>query len=574
MFSNKKCSSETKIETKLVLSNLREIGDKRFYREKEIDDIKEAILDHYIMQFCAYGRSLPSITITFFHNTKKKEERFISPDDVPQPSVEDQEIEVPLCKMSPDMKRIETTENNVKIKIKSFKLLSSQVKRNAVKVTCKKEIVESVKVRMDCLPAEMEINSRRFLFLLSSDYFDENVGDTRDSFEILNKTDFKKKAKLHGGITPQVVLDDIEAGVSLKASEMFAEISQQKENHELQLQELKNTYMLSEESLVDANINDSVEDILARAYAYDARLIAKQDAEYQDKVKKLNTLDPTSETYEEDLERLIKDLSKTIPLQSKEALSRYVTRRALVLDLFHKLVNKDTDVQKNADRSIDEKLIHNLVFRQYTDDTANSDVWLLNEDYLHYKGCSEIKLKDIKVDKKKLFRDIIDEKEQEYIKSLGEDRYAKRPDILLFPSEHKCIIIELKSLDANISHYLHQVSQYASFIRTYTTDDFYIDTFYGYLIGEGFSPKDVRAADGDFKYDPKFNFCYRPSKNVSHLEDMSGKQDGSIYMEAMSYSELLKRAISRNESFKKKLFPTRVEEREDSSKENEGGEKE
>ena len=69
----------------------------------------------------------------------------------------------------------------------------------------------------------------------------------------------------------------------------------------------------------------------------------------------------------------------------------------------------------------------------------------------------------------------------------------------------------------------------------------------------------MRAADGDFKYDPKFNFCYRPSKNVSHLSDLSGKQDGSIYMEAMSYSEMLKRAKKRNESFKEKLMPTVVE---------------
>ena len=110
-----------------------------------------------------------------------------------------------------------------------------------------------------------------------------------------------------------------------------------------------------------------------------------------------------------------------------------------------------------------------------------------------------------------------------------------------------------------INHYIHQVNQYASFIRTYTTEDFYIDTFYGYLIGEGLRPEDVRAADGDFKYDPKFNFCYRPSKNVSHLSDLSGKQDGSIYMEAMSYSEMLKRAKKRNESFKEKLMPTVVE---------------
>ena len=64
---------------------------------------------------------------------------------------------------------------------------------------------------------------------------------TRDSFEILNKTDFRKRAKQYGSIIPQVVLEDIETGVSEKASEMYSEIHQQKEIHEQQLQELKDT---------------------------------------------------------------------------------------------------------------------------------------------------------------------------------------------------------------------------------------------------------------------------------------------------------------------------------------------
>ena len=112
--------------------------------------------------------------------------------------------------------------------------------------------------------------------------------------------------------------------------------------------------------------------------------------------------------------------------------------------------------------------------------------------------------------------------------SLGEKRLNKRPDILLFPSEHKCVIIELKSLDANVSDYLGQITQYASFIRSYTTDDFRIDTFYGYLVGEALEPKDVRAVDNDFKFDPKFNFCYRPYKSIAHLGDDTGSQDGAM----------------------------------------------
>ena len=103
------------------------------------------------------------------------------------------------------------------MKIKSYKLSQGQLKKNSIKVTCKGEVVESVKVKLDCLPADMQIGSSFFLFLLSSQYFDNRVGDSRDTLEILNKTEFKKRAKQYGMIEPQIVLDDLQEKVSNKA---------------------------------------------------------------------------------------------------------------------------------------------------------------------------------------------------------------------------------------------------------------------------------------------------------------------------------------------------------------------
>lgn len=551
-------SDTEEVKTRLTLYSLREASDKKFYKDKTIDEIKSAILDHYLMQFCAYAEQLPSININYIQYDKVVESRVISKDDIPVPTVEDKTIEIPVSKISEDMKRIELTDDNIPITVKSFKLPSNRVKRNAVKVTCKKELIDSVKIKMSCLPPELSIEDQHYLFLLSSEYFDENIGDTRDAFEILNKTDFKKRAKFYGSITPQILLDDIEEKVNETAVELFTEISEQEEIHQQRLQDLRTTYMLSEEALADADINDSVEDILSKAYVYDAKLIAKQDAAYQEKVVQLESLDTTSDTYKDDLEHLVEELTKSIPLQCKESLSRYVTHRSLVLDLFDKLIHKETQVQREAERKMDEKLIHNLIFTQHSEDSASSDIWMLNEDYLYYRGYSEHKLSEILIDGKPLFKEIVDEEEERYLNSLGEHRLTKRPDILLFPSEHKCVIIELKSLEANLSNYLLQITKYASFIRSYTTDDFYIDTFYGYLIGEALEPKDVRAADNDFKYDPKFNFCYRPSKSIACLWDESGHHDGTIYTEALSFSVMLERARKRNESFKNKLFPPKV----------------
>ncbi len=559
----KNINSEAEIQTKLTLDELREKSDIKFYNSQSIQDIKDVLLNHYILYFCVNRNSLPQISINYYHGTNIIASRTIAIEDIPTASHEDEIIHIPVSQMSSDMKRIESSNNNVDISIKSYKLPQGQLKKNAVKVTCKGEVIDSVKIKLECLPSDMQIDSSHFLFLLSSPYFDEHVGDTRDTLEILNKAEFKKRARQFGSIEPQIILDDLEAKVSDKASEMYKEIASQQEVYEKQLAALKQTYLLSDAALEDADINDSVEDILKKAYTYDARLVAERDAAYHTKLEELNGLDTRSPTYKEDLQRLVDDLTRSIPLQDKETLSRYVTHRRLVLDLMSKILNRTTNFQNiNGGRNEDEKLLHNLLFTQHSEDTGNSDLWMLNEDYLYYKGYSEHRLNQIEINSKKLFREEITEEEERYLTSLGEDRRIKRPDILLFPAERKCVIVELKTPNTNLSLHLNQINKYAYFLRNFTSNDFIIDTFYGYLIGEALEYRDVRGADGRFKFDPKFNFMYLPNAPVVFEDDPTGKQDGSLYMEVLTYSVILKRAERRNEAFTTKLFPKLKEEEE------------
>lgn len=545
---------EQEIRTCLKLNGLRTKSDISFFNSKKIEDIKKEILDHYILYFCSKRNNLPKITINYFHIEQIIASREISLVDIPEVSHEDETISVPMSTISSDMKRIESTEQMVDVTIKSYKLPQGQLKKNEIKVTSKGEVIDSIKVKLECLRPDWLIDSSYFLFLLSSSYFDERIGDNRDVFEILNKTEFKKKAKQFGTIDPQIVLDDLEEEVGKKAGEMYSEIALQKNNYEAQLTALKKTYLLSDEALAEANINDSVEDILKKAYAYDARLIAKSDAIYYSKQNDLDKLDPSSPTYKTDLEEVVDDLARSIPLQQKESLSRYVTHRNLVLDLMSKILNKQLDVQQRTGRNADERLLHNLIFTQHSTDTGNSDLWMLNEDYLHFKGVSECPLNQIEIDGQKLFKEEVSEEEERYLTSLGEDRRIKRPDILLFPSEHKCIIVELKTPNTNLSLHLSQIKKYAYFIRNFTCDDFVIDKFYGYLVGEALEPRDVRAADGNFKEDPKFGYMFLPYSPIIYENDTSGKYDGSLYMEILTYSVILERAKLRNKAFTDKLF--------------------
>ena len=552
--------TDSEQRTELFLDELRTKSDIRFFNSLEIQDIKNAILDHYILYFCANKSVLPDIKISYYHGTDLVASSQIQPKDIPEVSHQDETIFVPISRISSDMRRIETSDKKIEVTIKSYKLSQDQLKRNSVKVTCKGEVIDSVKVKLDCLPSEMLIANSFFLFLLSSQYFDENVGDNRDTLEILNKTEFKKRAKQYGQIEPQIVLDDLEKSVSIKAGEMYSEIKKQKELYKTQLALLKKTYLLSDEALAETDINDSVEEILKKAYSYDAKLIAKRDAIYHSKLEELNSLNTCSPSYQEDLQRLVDEMTRVIPLQDKESLSRHVTHRRLVLDLMAKILGRETLIQKQENtRNEDEKLLHNLLYAQHSKDVANSDLWMLNEDYIYFKGVSDTPLNQIVIDGVKLFKEEITEEEERYLTSLGENRRIKRPDILLFPSERKCIIVELKTPTTNLALHLDQIKKYAYWIRNFASDSFIIDTFYGYLIGEALEPRDVRAADGHFKNDPKFNFMYLPSTPIVYENDPTGRQDGSLYMEVISYSVILQRAEQRNEAYTSKLFPPQQE---------------
>lgn len=538
--------------TQVKLIELRDKNDVKFFNNLTISDLKQKIIDHYILFLCTNRESLPKIDIKFYHLSKCIAHTDITLSDIPMPSKDDAVISISKSRISEDMKHIEASEEKVDIKIRSYKISSNILPKNSIKVTCKNEVVDSVKLKIGSLPADKIIDGSHFLFLLSSDYFDNQIGDTRDHFEILTKADLKKIAKSQGYISEQLVLDDLAEGVNSVAIRLYDEIAKQEEEQQRIIKSLRETYLLSEEALAEVCPNDSPDDIVRKAYAYDAKVNANRDMNIQKSIDQIRNLNPSDDSYQKDLDKMVADLSSNMSLKDKESLSRYVTHRKLVLDLMQQILDRQLECQGiEGKRVVDEKLIHDLLFRQHTDEPGSSDLWMLNEEYLYFKGVSEYRLNQIIFNGKKLFREEISEEEERYLTSLGENRAIKRPDILLFPSERKCIIIELKTPDTNLALHLNQINKYAYFIRNFSTEDFMIDTFYGYLIGESLEPRDVRAFDGDFIYDPKFNYCYRPSKKIP---DDTSSHDGSLYTEVMQYSVILKRAKMRNNVFINKLF--------------------
>jgi hypothetical protein len=204
------------------------------------------------------------------------------------------------------------------------------------------------------------------------------------------------------------------------------------------------------------------------------------------------------------------------------------------------------------------------LFKKHSTVPSESDLWIINEDFIYFTGNSDLPLTSVEIGGERFLKDSFTEEEERYLASLGEDRKLKRPDVLLFPDEGKCIILEFKKPDVNVSDHMTQITKYASLILNFSHERFGFSTFYGYLIGEAIESRDVRAADADFVEAYNWDYLFRPSKNVFG-ED--GRNDGSLYTEVIKYSTLLKRAQRRNKIFIDKLTANMSEE--DTGEENE-----
>lgn len=536
------------VRTIVRMTSPIEEKDAKDYAHFSSSDIKDQLIKHYLIHFCSIKDCLPEINIIYLVNNVEKEREQITTDEIPSPTISDVTIQVPMYKISEDMKRIENVDGEVvSIDILPYKINSNSLITSEIKITSKGEISETTKIKLTCIAPDVSLDGYRYLFLLKSDYFDQLEGDERGNINIVDKTEFKRVAKSQGYITPQIVLNDIQDKVNEKAKEVYDEILEQNHKFKERIEQLKRNYLLSEEALGDLALSDSTEDVFKKAYMYDAKILARENAEYEDSLSALNQLDPSSDDYQEGLSNIVDQLVTSIPIHNRVALSKYVIRRKMVIELMDKVLNRMLVCQNNRKRNEDEKLLHNLIFKQHSDNPLSSDLWLINEEYMYFKGTSECVLSKVTIGGERIFRDDFEEEEERYLTSLGENRKKMRTDVLLFPSEGKCVIIEFKNPNVNISEHLNQVSKYAYFLRNFTKPEFKFLTFYGYLIGENIEKRDVRAADGDFKTSPNIDYLFRPMRNIP--DDSGTNQDGSLYMEVLQFSALKERAEQRNRAF-------------------------
>lgn len=267
-------------------------------------------------------------------------------------------------------------------------------------------------------------------------------------------------------------------------------------------------------------------------------------------------LDPTSTEYSEKLAALSNKLLEKIPAQNKDELARYIIRRDILIELLSLTLNNRLSIQakwegNKADgigvRQDQEGILHNILFKRKAKGIPN-DLWIFNEEFVHFEGCSDLSLDQIEIQGRKLFRDDIDINEA--LESVGLVIGAKagllRPDIFLYPEEGKCILIELKAPSIDLSQCCDQIQKYAKLIANYAVPEFQFKQFYGFLIGEktGFIPD-------RYKKSPYGKYWIYPSEPINDVQ--TGMPIADIYQEIVQLSGMVERAEIRNRSFAEKL---------------------
>lgn len=331
---------------------------------------------------------------------------------------------------------------------------------------------------------------------------------------------------------------------------MYPNVKKIKSEKDIELQKLKKRFLISDEIFDKVtkklSINASSDEIFTEFYKAEAEVLAQRDIEISKKIDAVISIDTSSKNCMQELDKLSEEIVKLLPLQNRNSLVQYVARRKLVLKAFKGILDN------SPNPAIKEANFHNLFLTKGEDNTYNnSNLWMLSEDFIYYSGKSEEQLCNFKLNNENVFNSEFSAEEERYLLSLGENRKIKRPDILLFPQENKCIIIEFKNVEVNVSDHLNQINKYAYFLRNFTNEKFQFKQFYGYLIGEPIECEDVRAADSDFKSFHDGKGMFRPKKNVVCKNNQNA--DGELYMEVLPYTELLEKATLRNRIFIEKL---------------------
>jgi hypothetical protein len=296
------------------------------------------------------------------------------------------------------------------------------------------------------------------------------------------------------------------------------------------------------ELLNSIRYSDNQKNILSKVRNFHEELQNKTIKKINQTVELLKDNENTEVNFEK-LEKEIRILSERANIENSVNLSSYIMYRKYVLDL----LNEGIVVYEKSKKQ-NEGFFRNLLMPKGSKNTRNSNLWLIDDMFLYFEGTSEASIEDIEIDGNRIIRELA-KGERELLNEFNKKRLSKRIDLLFFPEEKKCIIIELKDPKVGLDENVYQMDKYAKLLANFVKPEFSIESFFTYLITDNFNRYD-KPGNGYRKIYGIDGFV-RNSANITSYENDNTIADQ--YSEVIRYTDIHKRASNRNRIYFEKL---------------------
>lgn len=559
--SNSICNNSNsqilKTRVKFLNPNLSS-KDVKFYSSLSFHKFVSIIKSHFALRAYLEKKkeiTFPNIELKYSYNVADSETILITNNDLPQPSergtFEVNYLSASLDKNSKLCWHIDNSKPPEKFEWLVFDFIEDEIDRHGA-FLCSKDIpIEELENPV--LKKSKGFKGTKRLAAFYGPYLDkpENVNHAVDSFNIKSKTEVSNVSRDLFDNDSAVYIDDIRKQANNELNVIFKEVMSAQKAAEQSVHKLAKELGISQQFvnnvLKNVSLNDDEDSITSKLLIEEARFIADKSNTTRKCLDNIKSLDPTSDDYREKLELKSKEVAELIDAQNKEELSKYVVRRGLVVKLLSKILKNELDVQtkeipkgKNRDR---EGIIHDLIFKRKKTSSSINDLWILDEEFVHFDGFSETQFTKMQL---KDGRPFLAPEALEEMKGMG-FKPDRRPDVFLFADEGKCIVIEFKEPETDLADYLQQMPRYCQLIANY--GQVKVEKFYCYLIGEKIFPE----ADLNEYEESVTGSWYRDSIPVRATKKNNRSVIANMRLEVIKLSDVAKRAHIRNKSFADKL---------------------
>ena len=309
-------------------------------------------------------------------------------------------------------------------------------------------------------------------------------------------------------------------------------------------------YMLADddikkELLQKIKFADTEREVLNKTKTFHEELQAKTIEQINITVEKLKNDRKTknADIDFKNIEDQLQTLLQKINIENTINLTSYIMYRKYVLDLFSEGLN-----YYKESKEYNEAFFHNLLMLKHSESTIDSNLWMLDDLFLYFEGASEVSITDIKIKGEKIIRDL-NEEESKMINEFNKRRMERRIDLLFFPEERQCIIIELKDPKTDMDSGIVQMDRYAKQLANFIKQEYSIDKFYTYLITDNFNKYDTPV--NGFKKIYGIDGYVRPSVDITSFDNQ--ETIANQYSEVIRYTDIYERAKKRNNIYLKKL---------------------